>query len=241
MSTTTRRDDPATTMTMRDPRQKWRRAAAIVLPVGPLGILAVRALMPYWTDDSVEEMVAGVAGHPVRAEAIVWIFAACFPALVLAPLIIGFVSRFGSPRLARVGAGLTFVGFAGLGAVGSTDLMTHTMARGGFDQAVIVRATEALAAHPVSAISVGVFVVGHIVGMILLGIAVARAGVVVAWAGVAIAVSQPVHFVSAVVLPSRWLDVTLGWGLTALGFTLVALAIWRMSDDEWDRPPVVPG
>ncbi len=239
MSTTTHRDDPATTLTTRDPRQRWRRTAAIVLPIGPLGIVAVRALMPYWTDDSVEEMVAGVADHPARAEAIVWIFLVSFPALVLAPLVIGFVSRFGSPRLATVGAGLTFLGFAGLGAVGSTDVMTHAMAQDGFDQADIVRATDALVAHPVSVISVGVFVIGHIVGMVLLGIAVARAGVVTAWVGVAIAVSQPVHFVSAVVLPSRWLDTTLGWGLTTLGFTLVALAIWRMSDDEWDRPPVV--
>jgi hypothetical protein len=66
---------------------------------------------------------------------------------------------------------------------------------------------------------------------------VARAGVVPLWAGVAIAVSQPFHLVSAVIVPSRLMDLTLGWGLTTIGFAMVALAVLRTPDDAWDLPP----
>jgi hypothetical protein len=49
--------------------------------------------------------------------------------------------------------------------------------------------------------------------------------------------SQPIHLVSAVILPSRLLDVTLGWGLTAVCCAIVGLAVLRMRDDDFDSPP----
>jgi hypothetical protein len=76
--------------------------------------------------------------------------------------------------------------------------------------------------------------------MVLLGIALAKSGVVARWVGAALAVSQPIHLVSAIILPSKLLDVTLGWGLTAVGFALVSVAVLRMSDDGFDLPPGIP-
>jgi hypothetical protein len=73
--------------------------------------------------------------------------------------------------------------------------------------------------------------------MVLLGIGVVRARLVPWWVGAMIVVSQPVHVISAVVVPSRALDVLGGWGVTTLGFVFVALAVLRMTDDEWDLPP----
>jgi len=43
--------------------------------------------------------------------------------------------------------------------------------------------------------------------------------------------------VSAVILPSRLLDVTLGWGLTAGCCAMVGVAVLRMRDDDFDLPP----
>ena len=237
MTTTTRAVPTGSVGSTRDPRTTWRLLAAVLLPIGPLGVAILRGLMPYWTSDGSEDMVAGIAAHPDRTETMLWVFFLAYPPLVLAPLVIGFVTRYAAPRLSTWGAGLTFLGFVGLGAVGSTDLQVHAMTQDGFNQSSIVQAYDAVAGHPVASVSVGLFVIGHIVGMILLGIAVAKSGLVPAWVGVAIAVSQPVHFVSAVVIPSRWLDVTLGWGLTTIGFAFVAAAIWRMSNDSWDRRP----
>jgi hypothetical protein len=50
-------------------------------------------------------------------------------------------------------------------------------------------------------------------------------------------VSQPIHLVAAIIVPSRLLDVTLGWGMTTVGFALVSLALLRMDDDDFDLPP----
>ena len=44
--------------------------------------------------------------------------------------------------------------------------------------------------------------------------------------------SQPLHFVAAVILGSHWLDL-FAWGLNAAGFAAVAVVVLRMSDEEW--------
>lgn len=235
--TTTSSTTPAEATVPRDLRHTWRLLAAIVIPLGPLGVLLTRGLMPYWTSQDEETVVATMVAEPGRAEAMTWVFFVTFPALVLGALAVGYVARRGAPRLATWGAGLTFVAFVMAGSFGSTDLLMHVMGREGYDQATIVDVTGLMFAHPVNAVGGGVFVVGHIVGMILLGIAVARARVVPLWAGVAIAVSQPFHLVSAVIVPSRLMDLTLGWGLTTIGFAMVALAVLRTPDDAWDLPP----
>jgi hypothetical protein len=43
--------------------------------------------------------------------------------------------------------------------------------------------------------------------------------------------------VAAVIVPSRWLDVVGGWGMTTLTCALVAVHIWRTRDADWDLPP----
>jgi hypothetical protein len=78
------------------------------------------------------------------------------------------------------------------------------------------------------------FVLGHIVGMVLLGSALW--GLIPRWAAVAIMVSQPLHFVAFVILGSQPLD-ALAWGLTAVGFAACALVVARTPDDEWDLSP----
>ncbi|WP_109508117.1 DUF4386 family protein [Nocardioides speluncae] len=222
---------------VRDLRRTWRVLLACLLPIGPLGVLITRAAMPYWTDQDEATMVANIADSPGRSEVMIWAFGLTFPALVLGPLVVGYLARRGAPRLATWGAALSFLGFVMAGAIGSTDLLTHVMAQDGYDAATVVDVTKLTMAHPFAVLGIGVFIIGHIVGMILLGIAVAKAGVVARWVGIALAVSQPFHLVSAVILPSRILDLTLGWGLTTLAFVMIARALLRMSDDEFDPRP----
>jgi hypothetical protein len=56
------------------------------------------------------------------------------------------------------------------------------------------------------------------------------------WAGVVTVISQPLHFVAAVVVSSHALDLA-AWGLNAVGFAAVSLAILRLGDDEWAPRP----
>lgn len=61
-------------------------------------------------------------------------------------------------------------------------------------------------AHPTSSIAALTFVAGHILGAVLLGIALLR--VISRWAAVALVASQPLHLAFAVFVPTtcstRW-------------------------------------
>jgi hypothetical protein len=78
-----------------------------------------------------------------------------------------------------------------------------------------------------------VFVVGHVIGTVLLGIAMWRSHAVPRWAAVITVVSQPLHFVAAVIVASPELDLV-AWGMNAVGFGAASVAIWRLSDEAWD-------
>ena len=80
---TTTRHTPTHTETSpdtapRDLRRTWRWLAAAALVLGPLGVTAIRAVMPYWTDDTPAEMARWVdqvgadacrGAHPVLPSA----------------------------------------------------------------------------------------------------------------------------------------------------------------------------
>jgi hypothetical protein len=84
----------------------------------------------------------------------------------------------------------------------------------------------ARAAHPSVDVALGVFVVGHVVGTVLLGLALWRSRGVPAWAAWAVAVSQPLHFTATVVLGSPQVDFV-AWNLMAVGMVLVGRELLR--------------
>ncbi len=236
MSTTTA--SPRTTAERRDLRRFWRLMIAIMLPIGPLGVVISRGLMPYWTNDEERVIAEKIAAHTDVMNALSWVMLVAFPPLLLGVLVLGYVTRRGAPVLATLGAGLSFLAYSGWTVAGNSDFTALTMFQDGFDVDTVYRVVHASYEHPLSVVTGAFWVIGHIVGMILLGIALYRSRVVPRWVGVALAVSQPIHLISAIIVPSRLLDVTLGWGLTTLGFLMVSIEIARTPDDSWDLPPV---
>lgn len=90
--------------------------------------------------------------------------------------------------------------------------------------------------HPATDVSAGVFVIGHVLGTVLLGLALWRSGMVPRWVAMATVAAQPLHFVAAVVVGSPTLDL-LAWGLNAVAFAACSVAMLRLPDDEWDLAP----
>ena len=89
--------------------------------------------------------------------------------------------------------------------------------------------------HPVVLIAGVIFVIGHVLGTVLLGIAFWPAGRTIhPAAALAVLVSQPLHFIAAIILGSHWLDL-FAWGLNAAGFAAVAVVVLKMSDEDWAR------
>jgi Domain of unknown function (DUF4386) len=222
----------------RDLRRFWRTVIAVTLPIGPLGVTVARGIMPYWTSDDSATIVDKLLAHPDTVLAMQWIGLVMMPPLLGAMLSLGYVARRGAPVLAAVGSLMSFAVYALWGVIGNIELSVYAMGEAGVDPATILRVLEVQEGGTVAFIAGFGWVIGHIVGMILLGLAVWKARIVPAWVGAGLAVSQPIHLVSAIILPSRLLDVTLGWGLTTVCCAMVGLAVLRMRDDEFDLPPL---
>ena len=88
------------------------------------------------------------------------------------------------------------------------------------------RLLDSIGAIPAMGLAENLFVAGHILGLVLLGVALWRGRAIPAWAALLIAASQVLHFVFAVIVPVHALD-GLAWGLTAVGFAVAALTLAR--------------
>lgn len=191
-------------------------ALAAIAPIGPLAVAGLRAVLPYRTTDDTAGVLAGVAANPAAQDAVLWLGLVASLSLVVGVFVVAGVAVRTAPILGIVGAVLAFLGFASLSTgPAATDLGVLAGVRAGIDGPTTERLVEQMAAHPSAGVATGLFVLGHIVGTVLLGIAIWRA--VPRWAAAALIVSQPLHLVFAVIVPNGWLDAA-AWTLTAVGF-----------------------
>lgn len=218
----------------RDVRRTRRLLAAALLPAPPLAVAVLRAIWPAFSASDTAEALAQIATHPAAQEAVVWLGTVMALTMVPAVLAAARLARRRRPTLAMAAAGVNLLAYLGATPLYAGDLMTLVAARPEYDQAALVPYIDAVGAHPASGVGLGVFVLGHIIGMILLGAALW--GIIPRWACVAIIVSQPLHFVAFVVLGSQPLD-GLAWGLAAAGFVACSFAVLRTPDADWDLPP----
>ncbi len=218
-----------------DLRTATRWAAALVLPVGPLAIALVRLVLPYYHASNTKETVTDVLHHQGTQSVVLW--AAFVGVLTLLPgvLAVARVTRSRAPVSTAVGLTLVCAGYLALPWMISADVLLWSGANANLDSSSIGSLFDHL--HPSVGVALGVFVIGHVLGTVFLGVALWRSNLVPRWAALATAVSQPGHFVAFVILGSAPLDAA-AWVLNAVGFAMVSLAILRTSDDEWELPPV---
>jgi hypothetical protein len=219
---------PATTAGPRPGAGLDRRALAILMPIGPLAIAIVRGILPYYTRDSNTALAAKVAAHQSTEMAVIWLTFVAMLTLVPGVIALGMLARRHSPRLGTTGLVLACAGFLSL--FWSTVAGSDNVALGAAHLGMHPATTGALLTSIGNILPIGlasnIFVLGHVVGLILLGIALWRGRVVPAWAGLLIAVSQILHVVFAIIVPVHALD-GLAWGLTTVGFAVAAVAFIR--------------
>jgi hypothetical protein len=150
----------------------------------------------------------------------VWIIVAGAPAALR-------VLRRTTPRLALVATILLVVGYIGyLGGVG-TNFLTVTLAASGLDAAAAMDT-----ASNTSMLLLGLpFVIGNLLGAILLGIAVLRSGAVPRVAG-ALILGWPVLHITGLFAGTEWFAVA-GGVLQIIGLSIVARGALRLSNAEW--------
>jgi hypothetical protein len=223
--------------TAADLRTGSRVLAAVIMPIGPIAVAVLRFILPYTTSQSSVDAVRMVEIHQRAQSVVVWLgFLAC---LTLVPGVIfaGRVVARTAPRLAAAATILLVAGYISLAWLTVGDAYLLFGVRQHLPEHVLVGMYDGV--HPAANVATGLFVLGHVLGTILLGIGMLRGRVVPLWAAVATMIAQPVHFLAAVVLGSHALDMV-GWGLNAVGFAALSLVVLRLPDDEWGPRPQLP-
>ena len=213
-----------------DVRWRGRTAAALLLPVGASAVAVLRFVLPYQTADSSTDVVRDVAAHQSAMSAVVWLGFIASLTLVPAVFAAGKVARSGAPRLTAVALALLVPAYLSLAWLSASDAALLFSVKNGLPTDVAAESYDSL--HPVVLVAGVIFVVGHVLGTVLLGIAFWRGRTIHPVAALAVLVSQPLHFVAAIILGSHWLDL-FAWGLNAAGFAAVAVVVLRMSDEDW--------
>lgn len=199
-------------------------AAVVIAAAGPLAIAVLRLILPYDTTDGAAAAAAKVAAAPVAQSVVLWLTYLALLTLPLGVLIAGRQAMRARPALGAVAAVIAWVGFTSLFAsVAIGDYLAQAAPTTGTPNSTTAALLDAITALPATATASVVFVTGHILGGILLGIALWR--VVPALAALALAISQPLHLVFAVFVPNHVLD-GVAWALTAVGFAAAAIT-WK--------------
>lgn len=203
-------------------RRRW--PVALLMPVGPLAVAFLRLVLPYYTAKDSAASVTEVAAHPGRESLVLWLALLAVLTLVPGVYALAGLVRETSPRLTSWAVGFVVPGYLAMGGLLYGDQVLWSAHHAKLDPSV--GATLLDNGHPTVDISIGVFVLGHVVGTVLLGIALLRSGRVPRWAAWALVVSQPIHFVATVILGSPQVDFV-GWILTSVGMGAAALVLVR--------------
>jgi hypothetical protein len=210
-------------------------AAVVIAAAGPLAIAVLRLILPYDTTDDAAAAAAKVAAAPAVEGVVLWLTYLALLTLPLGVLIASRQAMRARPAFGAVAAVVAWVGFTSLFAsVAIGDYLAQAAPTTGTPNSTTAALLDAINALPATATASIVFIVGHILGGILLGIALWR--VVPAWAAFALAISQPLHLVFAVFIPNHVLD-GVAWALTAVGFAAAAIT-WKadtLSSDQLTR------
>lgn len=203
------------------------RAYALLGALGAALIAVLRLVIPYSETDSVSSAIAQVAADAGRERWVLVLGAAGVLLLIPGYQALGQLTRAAAPRLTGIGLGLSYVGYLALGMVLLGDQLLLS-ASGMTSEPAAVDLAERVQSSPfVVAVTVA-FVIGHVVGTVLLGVAFLRARSIPKWAGVLVTIAQPLHFVAAIILGNHVLDF-LCWAVMAVGFAVAGAALIRRS------------
>lgn len=213
------------------PRRRLLLVLAVLMPVGPAAVGVLRYVLPYYGATDNAEIVSAATRHPGAESAVLWLGLVAVLTLVPGVIAAARLCRDAAPRLTGWALGLVVPGYLSIGALLYSDQVLWSATRTGTDPATTVKLLDAV--HPTINIGTVVFVLGHVVGTVLLGLALLRSRRIPAWVAWMLVVSQPLHFVTTVFLGSPTVDL-LAWSMTALAMAVVGGVLLA-------EPPGSPG
>jgi hypothetical protein len=221
---------------VRDVRSFQRYAAAVIMLV-PATSVAIARL--FQTDDSdTRRTLDLIAANPDRQFTFALLGFVGLLCVVPAFLAAARLSRRRRPVLTTVALAVNLVGYLGAFAMPAIDnlyLIGGSLPPAERDVAAMV--IDKMWSSGLPGVSTNLFVLGHILGAILMGLALRGSIPTVGW--LAMLLTTPVHVLAFVVLQTPALDMA-AWLLMTVAFACCAFTIIRTPNDDWDLPPLTP-
>jgi hypothetical protein len=219
---------------VRDRRGFWRILLAIIAPLPFLAKGVYYVLTPVAGDVTFKESVASFESHRDILEALKWLDAVFVVLVIPATIAAAWVARRGAPRLTTAGAAIALTGFFfGISLLGGVMTPALVTVQHDLDFTSMAAMDDALHHEPLLGIASLLFIVGIVFGWGLIGGALRRSRAVPAWAAYAVMIGGVTH----PFIPNH-IGQGIGLFVAATGFVGVSMALLRMSNDEFDLPPV---
>jgi uncharacterized protein DUF4386 len=212
-----------------DARNFGRTLTGLCLIVGPLMFVIASAIGPDVDDDNKVKELANVAAN--KGSYLLGAILFLVGSILVLVASIGLIRVFANRRvtLGQIAGGLLVVGSAATVAFYAFETVEYEMVNiSGLDRAqmakLLDKGQEANSGIPIFLM----FVVGIVIGLILLAIASWRSSVVPVWAALALLVSAVLGFVGE----SKGVEIA-SFVLLVVGLGSIGMAVLGMSDDEW--------
>jgi hypothetical protein len=216
-----------------DARNFGRTLTGLCLIGGPLLFLIGGIISPDTDHDNKLRELAAVAAHKGAYLANAYFFLAGAVLLIIAS--IGLIRFFRGPRgvtLGQVAGGFLVLGSAVVFAFFAFTVSEYEMVnQKGLNTPALAQYLDKAEDSNVALPLFLLFLVGVILGLILLGIAAYRTRVVPVWAAVVIVASGVLTFFS-----ESGAGEIIANAVLLIGFGVLAMRILGMSDEEWDSP-----
>ncbi len=222
--------------TVRDGRTIRRWGAAVCMIIAPLGVALIRGIIPSFSAHTTAQVLAADRAHgqlyPVMAVAEIVVVLTMWGAMQgLGRLIQGRL-----PVLALIATPLATLGWTMVAVGAILDAVAYEMARAGATSAASAALLDRMGGNPTVIVLLVLFLVGHLLGTLLLGVGLVLTRRVPLWAGLAIIGGDLLHPVAYLGLHSQPLDV-LAYVILLAGMTAAARTVLMTPDEAWDLPP----
>jgi hypothetical protein len=219
---------------VRDVRTFQRYASAVIMLI-PATCIAIGRL--FQTDDSdTRRTLDLIAVNPDRQFTFALLGFIGLLTVVPAFLAAASLSRRRRPVLTSVALAVNLVAYLGAFAMGAIDNLYLIGALLPPEQRYVAAIViDKMWSSGIPGVSTSLFVLGHILGAILMGLALRGSIATVGW--LAMLLTTPMHVVAFVILQLPALDMA-AWLLMTLAFVCCAVKIIKTPNDEWDLPPL---
>ena len=221
----------------RDYRGFWRVLLAVVAPIPGFALAASNAVTPIELGGSTRETFEDLAAHQSMGTLSMW-FGLLFAVLAVpSGIAMLMATRRVVPRLATFVVGFITFGFCtGVNAPNVANHIALVTAQNDLDPEVGIVLADEIFSSAFTNATILPFLLTITIGRILLGIVLWRARIAPRWMAVAMLLASPVEF--ALVGPLGNVGPVIAYALTAVGFASASVARLRMSNDEFDLPPL---